>query len=148
VPDAPSPWEAVARALTAALRTVPGALVLRGGALPEAVPPAGVANLVETDPVELAELVGGEREWLWEVAVELAVAAADDADRAAALDALARACAAAVRSDAALAALVDGVRVHALRDRQDLPQPGAAAIRSATLPVELLFATGPDPMEP
>lgn len=143
MPDPVSPFEARALAVKAALDALTGALVLRDAALPEEIPPAGLVFIAEPEPVELAELVGGEREWLWEIGVELAVLEGGPTG----LDALAQDAAAALKAHAPLAALVDGLRIHPLRDRQTAAVPGAASIRSATLPLELMFSTGADPLE-
>jgi len=139
--------EALATALFAALSAVPGPTLRRGGALTEDIGPEGLVNMVDGAPQELEERLGGAREMAVEHEIEIGVAVADDTARAAALDALVAALAAAVLADAPLAALADHVRVHPLRDRADIGQPGAAAIRTATLPVELLYETGVNPLE-
>lgn len=143
----PSNPEALAALVAAALAGVAGAKPLRGGVLPETIPAGGLINLVEGEPVEIAELIGGAREFMLELDVELAVAEADDAARALALDVLAQAAAAAVLGSAGLASAADHRRVHPLRDRQDIAQPGAAALRVATLPVEIHYTTSQNPME-
>lgn len=134
-------------AIEAACRTVSGVHVLRGGVLPEAIPPAGLVNIVEPEPGEGEDLIGGEREFVAEVPVEIAVQEADEAIRAAALDALAIEVAAAILGSVDLELRVDHRRVHPIRDREDVPVTGASAIRSATLPVECHYRTGPNPME-
>ena len=143
----PSPTETLAALVAAALGAVVGAKVLRGGALPEAIPAAGLINVVETEPEETGELLGGEREFVLVLDVELAALGSDDGARAGVLDTLARNAASSILASPTLRAAVDHLRVHPLRDRQDLAQPGAAAIRTATLPVELHYRTGPNPME-
>lgn len=144
----PSRAEAVLAALAAALAAaLPGVRVARGGGLTEEVGAAGLINLADSTPEELDELLGGRREWRLEAGVEIAVALADDALRAAALDALATTAAAAILADPALAALADAVRVGETADPQTIAAPGAAAIGVRTLPVEIHYATGRNPHE-
>jgi len=139
--------ESLAQALLAALATVSGPTLLRGGVLPELIGAGGIVNMVDGEPIEIEERLGGAREMMVEHDVEIGVAIANDAARAAALDALAAALASAVLADAALMALADHVRVHPLRNMANIGQQGAATIITATLPVELLFETGVNPLE-
>lgn len=142
----PSPTEALAAAAFAALATVPHATLTRGSVDETMIGPAGLINLVEGEAVELDELLGGAREMVLPLDLEIAVAVPADAARAVALDALAALAAAAILADGALGALVDHRRVNPLRDRQDIGVNGAATIRTATLPVELYFSTGKNPL--
>lgn len=139
--------EGITAAIAAACGTVTGATVTRGAVLPETIPAAGLLRVAEGVPDETGELLGGAREWVVEIEVEMAVQEARDAERAAAFDALATTAAMAVLASADLAAASDHVRIGALRDRQDLAFEGAAAVRTATLPVEVHYRTGPNPME-
>lgn len=141
--------EAIATALEAALRTIAGPKIRRGGADAEDIDAAGLIHLVDGAPVEGEERLGGSvpREYTVTHDVEIAVAHPDDATRATTLATMAQAVADAVAASAPLAALIDHLRLHPLRDRQTLTMPGAVAVLTATVPVEIDYRTARNPME-
>lgn len=141
-PPAPSVREAALLALLAALAgALPQARTLRNAARPERVPSGGIAILRDGDPGP-AEQTYGVPSWAYEheAEIELAVMADDDADRHARLDAMLQALGAALTADPTLGGAVEWCEALAPAP-DDVAADGAATLRTAIVPVLLLYVT-------
>jgi hypothetical protein len=136
------------------LATAAGPSVTRSEVLPEHCPAGGLVNLREGEPELIDETLGVVTlHFSEELQFELIVAGADGPARAAALDTLATALAAALDldpdagGDPTMGGAMDHARLMPLRSVEDLPVAGAAALKAAILPLGIDYVTGPNPME-
>lgn len=140
--------EAVFSALFAQLKTtaIAGLQVERNQSLPDQIPAAGL--VVQRDgreaPPPVETLLSPAR-YLYDetVEVEAAVQLADDAQtqqREIAIDAVIAAITTALTANRALGGLADDLRIG-LPKMSDIAVAGAAAIKSATIPVRVFYAT-------
>jgi hypothetical protein len=146
--------ETAIAAVFARATTLAGPSVTRSEVLPEHCPAGGLVNLREGEPELIDETLGVVTlHFSEELQFELIVAGADGPARAAALDALATALAAALDldpdagGDPTMGGALDHVRLKPLRSVDDLPVAGAEALKAAILPLEIDYVTGANPME-
>lgn len=135
----PSTRETILTALADLLRTVPDVPALRGEALPERIPPAGLMILRDGIPgepgVTLSPLT-----YHYQHRAELEVIVQGGQDRDLRFDTLVAQIGAALASDRTLAGRCDWVEAEA-PEPVDLPVEGAATIKAAILPIILHYAT-------
>ena len=138
----PTPRETILVALHGLLQALP-ATILRGGALPERVPAAGLMILRDGNPgepgVTLSPLT-----WHYQHRAELEVVVQANAGRDAAFDHLIAQIGAALSADRTLLGLCDWVEAEA-PEPVDLHIEGAASLKAAIIPVVLHYSTG-DPL--
>lgn len=140
---APSTAESVLSALLSALGTTlpAGAKLLRNAILPERVPPQGMAILRDGDPGEPEVLLSPPRYFYEHRAeIDIAVEAANPAERDTAFDALKRAIGAALAVDRTLGGRCDYV-VGEAPVSVGLPIEGAEGLKAATIGIVLSYAT-------
>lgn len=123
----------------------PGAVFQRAGTLPVRIPPAGVAVLRDGDPGE-PERLFSPPVWYFEhmAELDLVVEGGAAAARAAALEALREAVAAALAADRSLGGLVDWCEPVAVRS-VELPVEGGDGLRGLEVRILLAYAA-PDPL--
>ncbi|MBK8909226.1 MAG: hypothetical protein IPM60_15500 [Rhodospirillales bacterium] len=134
--------ERILRALKARLETIDAVRVERNTALPERIPAGGLIVLRDGDPGEPDVALGGFAGAYYShtVDVEVYVAEGDDAARDTAFDALLQALDDALIADPTLGGLAFGMEYG--RPAVDVePVEGAAAIKSATLPIVVEYET-------
>lgn len=135
----PSTRETILTALADLLRTVPHVSVLRGEALPERIPPAGLMILRDGIPgepgVTLSPLT-----YHYQHRAELEVIVQGGQDRDLRFDTLVAQIGAALAADRTLAGRCDWVEAEA-PEPVDLSVEGAATIKAAILPIILHYAT-------
>ena len=140
----PTVREQILAALLVRPETVPGATVKREVPLPEAVPAGGLIILRDGDPGD-PEVVLSPVTYLWEHQTEIEViiqlGAADDS---AALDTLLMAVGNALAGDRSLGGLAEWLEWGAPKT-SGLAIDGAAALRGATVPVTIHYASD-DPL--
>lgn len=135
---------ALAAVLEAACLTV-SAKAARNAVLPVKVPVGGVATLFDGDPGEPEETFSPLMFHYEHIAeIEVVVAGATPALRDARFDALVAAIGTALLADRTLGGLTDWMQARAPLVDVD-PVEGAEALKSATIPVVLHYAT-PDPL--
>lgn len=137
--------EQVLTALHVLLMNALTAPVLRNEVLPEKIVPEGLCVLRDGDPGE-PEVTLSPENYLYEHRAELdvVVAHADSAARDALFDSLLAAIGTAIASDRTLGGLCDLVRALA-PEPVTQPVEGAAALKAATVPIILVYATD-DPL--
>jgi hypothetical protein len=140
----PSVREQILAALLARLETVPGATVKREAPLPETVPAGGLIILRDGDPGD-PEVVLSPVTYLWEhqTEIEIILQRGQD-DDSAALDNLLMAVGVALAADRSLGDLVEWLDWGAPKT-SGLAIDGAAALRGATVPVTIHYASD-DPL--
>ena len=135
----PSPRETILTALADLLRTVPHVPVLRGGVLPERIPPSGLMILRDGNPgepgVTLSPLM-----YHYQHRAELEVIVQTGEQRDARFDRLIGRIGAAISADRTLRGLCDWVESEA-PEPVDLPVEGSATIKAAIIPIILHYAT-------
>jgi hypothetical protein len=135
----PTRRETILTALADLLRTIPHAPVLRGGVLPERIPPAGLMILRDGAPgepgVTLSPLT-----YHYQHRAELEVIVQSSADRDGLFDALIAQIGAVTAADRTLRGLCDWVEAEA-PEPIDLPIEGGAALKAAVVPILLHYAT-------
>ena len=135
----PTRRETILTALADLLRTIPHAPVLRGGVLPERIPPAGLMILRDGAPgepgVTLSPLM-----YHYQHRAELEVIVQSSADRDGLFDALIAQIGAVTAADRTLRGLCDWVEAEA-PEPIDLPIEGGAALKAAVVPILLHYAT-------
>ena len=135
----PSPREAILTALADLLRTVPHVPVLRGGVLPERIPPAGLMIMRDGNPgepgVTLSPLM-----YHYQHRAELEVIVQTGEERDARFDRLIGRIGAAIAADRTLRGRCDWVEAEA-PEPVDLPVEGAASLKATVVPVILHYAT-------
>ncbi len=138
----PTTRETILSALHALLQTQ-AAPVLRGEALPERVPSAGLLILRDGDPGEPAVTLSPLRyHYQHRAEVEAIVQAGTGRD--AAFDSLTAGVGTLISADRTLAGLCDWVEAEAPRP-VDLPVEGAASLKAAVIPIVLHYTTA-DPL--
>lgn len=142
----PSKSETVLKALFAVLEAgLPGVSVLRNSAVPEEIPPAGLAILHDGDPGEYEFLFSPSRYFYEHRAeVDVIVDAATPEERDAVFDAVKTGIAAALATDRTLGGLCDYVLGEAPAPAE-LPVEGSAGLKAAIIPIVLQYDT-PDPL--
>jgi len=140
----PSIREQILAALLARLETVPNATAKREAPLPETVPAGGLIILRDGDPGD-PEVVLSPVTYLWEhqAEIEVILQRGQD-DDSAALDTLLMAVGAALSTDRSLGGLAEWLDWGAPKT-SGLAIDGAAALRGATVPVTIHYAS-PDPL--
>ncbi len=140
----PSVREQILAALLARLEAVPDATAKREAPLPETVPAGGLIILRDGDPGD-PEVVLSPVTYLWEhqTEIEVILQRGQD-DDSVTLDALLMAVGAALAADRSLAGLAEGLGWGAPKTT-GLAIDGAAALRGATVPVTIHYAS-PDPL--
>lgn len=138
--------EQVLSALADRLRTIPDVSVERNAALPERIPVAGLLILRDGDPGEPDRALGGFETVYYShaAALELYAEGGNAAMRDADFDALLASVGAALAADPTLGGLVFGMRYGRPEVATD-PVPGAAAIKTGTMPIVLEFEA-PSPL--
>lgn len=135
----PTRRETILTALADLLRTIPHAPVLRGGVLPERIPPAGLMILRDGAPgepgVTLSPLT-----YHYQHRAELEVIVQSSADRDGLFDTLIAQIGAVTAADRTLRGLCDWVEAEA-PEPIDLPIEGGAALKAAVVPILLHYAT-------
>lgn len=138
-----STLETILAALTAAIAAEApfGATVLRNAVLPESIPAGGLVIVRDGEPGD-PETTLSPLTYHFEhrAEIDIAVEAAHPAARDATFDALRRAIGAAVAADRTLGGRCDWIEAEAAGSAE-IPLVGAAAIKAATIPVILTFAT-------
>ena len=129
-------------ALRLRLATLPGVEVRRNEVLPVGIPPAGYLNLLDGDPGEPAVTMSPLLYHFDHMAELEVIVDALDAD--ASFDALRVAIGGVLSLDPTLGGLVDWLEPSAPAPI-DLPFEGAAAVKAATIPIRLVYAT-PNPL--
>lgn len=141
----PTTRETILQALLAALKTVPGATVLREEVLPERIPASGFLILRDGDPgtpeVTLSPL---QYHFEHRAEIEVIVQGKTPAARANTFDTLLQAIGTALASNRTLGGLCDWVEAQAPQP-VDMPVEGAAALKAAIIPVILAYTTA-DPL--
>lgn len=129
------------QALFARLKIITAAKVLRNEVLPEKIPPNGLMILRDGDPGE-PEVLLSPLSYFWEhrAIVEVAVQEGGQAERDAALDVLFQDIAYSIAMDRTLGGLCDLVMPQP-PDMDVLPIEGAAQIKAAIVPIELIYVT-------
>lgn len=137
--------EGILLALFAAISTVAGPKVLRGGVLPEKVPVGGVVIQRDGNPgdpeVTLSPL---QYHYEHQAEAEIIVEGKTDAARAAAFDALIVEVGTALTIDRTLGGRCDWVEASA-PSPVDLPVEGAQALKAAIITITLTYSTA-DPL--
>jgi hypothetical protein len=133
----PSPRETILAALHARLLALP-ATALRGDALPERVPAAGLLILRDGEPGE-PEVTLSPLAYHYQHRAEIE-AVVQGATRDAAFDTLCGGIGAALAADRTLGGLCDWVEAEAPRP-VDLPVVGAPSLKAAVIPVVLHYST-------
>lgn len=133
--------EAALLALLAVLHELDGPRVLRNADRPARVPGGGIVVLRDGEPV-LEDMTLGQTSYAWEhqAEIEVAVGHEGEADRHAALDALLGRIGSALAADPTLGGAVDWCAPGAPVP-DDLAADGAETLRTAILPVTLLYVT-------
>ncbi len=134
--------ETILAALHARLQTL-AATVLRGEALPERVPAAGLIILRDGDPGE-PEVTLSPLTYFYEHRAEIEVVIQSGSGRDALFDDLTGAIGALLAADRTLGGLCDWVEAEA-PEPTDLPIEGAAALKAAVIIVVLHYASA-DPL--
>ncbi len=137
----PTPRETILQALLAALKTVPGATVLREEVLPERIPAGGLIFLRDGDP-GTPEITLSPLAYHYEhrAEIEVIAQAKTSATRATAFDTLVQAIGVALATDRSLGSLCDWTEAQAPLP-VDLPVEGGQALKAATIPVILTYTT-------
>jgi hypothetical protein len=133
----PTPRETILAALHARLSALP-ATALRGDALPERVPTAGLLILRDGEPGD-PEVTLSPLRYHYQHRAELEVVQAPNG-RATALDALIAAIGTALEADRTLGGLCDWVEPEAPAS-VDLPIEGSAALKAAVITIVLHYTT-------
>jgi hypothetical protein len=133
----PTLRETILAALHTLLRTLP-ATALRGGALPERVPAAGLVILRDGEPGE-PEITLSPQRYHYQHRAEIE-AVVQGTDRDAAFDALCAGIGTTIAADRTLGGLCDWVEAEAPRP-VDLAVEGAASLKAAVIPVILHYST-------
>lgn len=135
----PTPREMILTALADLLRTVPHVPVLRGEVLPERIPSAGLMILRDGNPgeprVTLSPLM-----YHYQHRAELEVIVQTSTERDERFDNLIGRIGAAITADRTLCGRCDWIEAEA-PEPVDLPVEGGAALKAATIPVVLHYAT-------
>jgi len=133
--------ETVLQALFETLQTISGPKALRNETLPERVPPEGLLILRDGDPGE-PETILSPLSYYWQhlASLEVFVQAGEATQRDELMDALFQNIAAALIADQTLGGLCDRVTPHAA-DTSSVVIEGAANIKAAIVPVELIYTT-------
>jgi hypothetical protein len=137
----PTPRETILTALLARLSALP-ATALRGGVLPERVPPAGLLILRDGEPGE-PEVTLSPLRYHYQHRVEIE-AVVQGAARDAAFDTLTASVGVILAADRTLGGLCDWVETEAPQP-VDLPVEGAVSLKAAVIPVVLHYSTD-DPL--
>ncbi len=136
----PSIREQILAALLARLETVPNATAKREAPLPETVPAGGLIILRDGDPGD-PEVILSPVTYLWEHQTEIEVILQrGQNDDSAELDALLMAAGNALTADRSLGGLADWLDWGAPKT-SGLAIDGAAALRGATVPVTIHYAS-------
>jgi hypothetical protein len=134
----PTTRETILTALADLLRTIPHVPVLRGEALPERIPPAGLMILRDGNPgepgVTLSPLM-----YHYQHRAELEMIVQSTAARDAVFDALVAQVGAVLSADRTLRGLCDWVEAAA-PEPADLTVEGAASLKAAVVPVILHYS--------
>ena len=140
----PTVREQILCTLLARLETIPAATAKREAPLPETVPAGGLIILRDGDPGD-PEVVLSPVTYLWEhqTEIEVILQRGQD-DDSAALDALLMAVGDALAADRSLGGLAEGLDWGAPKT-SGLAIDGAAALRGATVPVTIHYASD-DPL--
>ncbi|MCE6949764.1 acyl-CoA transferase [Cereibacter sphaeroides] len=133
----PTPRETILAELHAQLSALP-ATALRGDALPERVPPAGMLILRDGEPGE-PEVTLSPLRYHYQHRAEIE-AVVQGAARDTAFDTLCASIGAAIATDRTLGGLCDWIEAEAPRP-VDLPVEGAASLKAAVIPVVLHYST-------
>jgi hypothetical protein len=137
----PTPRETILAALHVRLMALP-ATALRGGALPERLPAAGLLILRDGEPGE-PEVAMSPLRYHYQHRAEIETVV-QGASRDATFDTLCASIGTAIASDRTLGGLCDWVEAEAPRP-VDLPVEGAASLKAAVIPVILHYSTS-DPL--
>jgi len=141
----PTTRETILQALLAALETVPGATVMREGALPERVPAGGLLILRDGDP-GAPEVMLSPLSYAYEhkAEVEVIVQGKTAAVRAMSFDAVVQTLGAVIAANRTLGGLCDWVQASAPKP-VDLPVEGGEALKAAIIEITLIYTTA-DPL--
>ncbi len=133
--------ETVLQALFVLLQSIPGPKVTRNDVLPEKIPSEGLLILRDGDPGE-PEVLLSPLSYYWQhiASLEVFTQAADADQRNAIMDRLFQNIAAALSADQTLGGLCDQVTPQA-PDTNAIAIEGAANIRAAIVPIELIYTT-------
>ncbi|MDX9689789.1 MAG: acyl-CoA transferase [Alphaproteobacteria bacterium] len=133
--------ETVLQALFVLLQSIPGPKVTRNDVLPEKLPSEGLLILRDGDPGE-PEVLLSPLSYYWQhiASLEVFTQAADADQRNAIMDRLFQNIAAALSADQTLGGLCDQVTPQA-PDTNAIAIEGAANIRAAIVPIELIYTT-------
>jgi hypothetical protein len=143
--------ETAIAALHARLQTVlalrnPAPLVLRGETVPQRIPPGGIVVIRDGETVEETPILSPLSYAVRHAAeVEIIVTGATPAARVALLDALLMDVAAGIAAHRTLGGAVEWAEPGAA-DFEDVTFEGAAAARSALMPVSLFFTVAATPL--
>ena len=133
--------ENILQALFSVLEAIPSIKTLRNESLPEKIPSGGLLILRDGEPGE-PEILLSPLSYYWQHRAQLEVlvqkGTADERD--AALDDLLQAIGTAIASDRTLGGLCDRMTAFA-PDTSTLAVEGAAQIKGAVVPVELIYTT-------
>jgi len=133
--------ETILQALLAALQTIPGATILRDAVEPERVPSGGLVILRDGDPGEPEVTLSPLRyHWQHQAEVEVIVQDKDAGHRATLFDVLVEQINGVLVTDRTLGGLCDWIEPGAPQP-VDLPISGGEALKSAILPVTLIYTT-------
>ena len=133
--------ETVLQALFERLQTISGAKVLRNEVLPEKVPVGGLLILRDGDPGEPETLLS-PLSYYWQhiASLEVLVQAGEAIERDQIMDGLLQNIAAVLTTDQTLGGLCDRVTPHAA-DTSSVAIEGAANVKAAIVPIELIYTT-------
>jgi len=127
-----------------------GSLVIRSAPLEVLIDhlPRGVINLAEGETVEIDRTLGvHRRHHQLTIDAECAAAGKNPADRDALVDALMAAVGAAVAIDRTLGGLAQWCETAAPSAVENLALEGHADLKAAAVSIDILYSTGPDPLE-
>ena len=133
--------ETVLQALFERLKTISGPKVLRNEVLPEKIPTSGLLILRDGDPGE-PETILSPLSYYWQhlASLEVLVQAGITSERDAFMDALFQEIGAVLATDQTLGGLCDRATPHAA-DTSSVIVEGAANIKAAIVPIELIYTT-------
>lgn len=133
--------ETILQSLFATIQTINGPNHLRNEPLPEKVPAGGLLILRDGDPGEPETILSPlSYYWTHTATLEVIVQHANTARRDALLDDLFQKIAAAMAVDETLGGLCDRVTPLSL-DTSSLAIEGAASVKAAIIPIELIYIT-------
>jgi len=125
---------------TALANRTPPPTLLRNETIPQRIPPGGLVVLLDGETLDTIPMLGLGQVWMeHQAVVELHAPGATEPARRLLMDALLQAVAGAVTAHPSLGGAVDGAAVVPASIEDSVPE-GAAPIRSAALPITLIFS--------